>query len=92
LEDRIVKNHFNEVDLNFDDEDDSAKKEKKYKKTLRDKFRMNSQSNLTDIDKFYSIVKNKWTPINKKVIMATDLEIEMNPRARSAKLRVAVKN
>lgn len=33
-----------------------------------------------------------WTPVSKKVISATNEEVAQNPRARSAKLRVALKN
>ena len=37
-------------------------------------------------------IKRTWTTLNKKVIIPSDTEIEQNPRARSAKLRIAIKN
>ncbi len=40
---------------------------------------------------FYGNIVSPFQIINKKVIMATDEEIERNPRARSAKLRIATK-
>ncbi len=40
---------------------------------------------------FYGNVVSPFQVINKKVITATDEEIERNPRARSAKLRIAEK-
>ena len=35
---------------------------------------------------------NVWTPMTKKPVEASDAEVARNPRARSAKLRVAVRN
>ena len=55
------------------------------------KFRMN-QSSSFDMDSFNKTIQRPWTPLNKKVILPTDEEIESNPRSRSAKLRVAFKN
>lgn len=41
---------------------------------------------------FYGHRHSPFTPINKKVILPTDKEMEENPRSRSAKLRIAVRN
>lgn len=37
------------------------------------------------------MLKKNWQPINKKVILPTSEEILINPRSRSAKLRVGLK-
>lgn len=45
-----------------------------------------------DLEKdFYGKVLNDWTSVNRKPIMASEEEIEVNSRARSARLRVAEK-
>ncbi len=41
---------------------------------------------------FYGRVSTPWKLINNKVIIASDEEVERNPRSRSAKLRIAEKN
>ena len=41
---------------------------------------------------FFGNITRPWTLVNKKPIEPTDAEISVNPRARSAKLRVAAKN
>ncbi len=41
---------------------------------------------------FYGNVESPFQPVNKKVILPGADEIEQNPRARSAKLRIAEKN
>ncbi len=41
---------------------------------------------------FYGRVSTPWKLINNKVIIASDEEVERNPRSRSAKLRIAKKN
>ncbi len=41
---------------------------------------------------FYGNVERPYKPVNKNVIQAGEAEIELNPRARSAKLRIAEKN
>lgn len=44
------------------------------------------------VDKdFYGRVNTPWTLVNNKVIVASDAEVEANPRSRSAKLRIAQK-
>jgi 16S rRNA (cytosine1402-N4)-methyltransferase len=40
---------------------------------------------------FFGNVESPLVAINRKVIVPTDEEIERNPRARSAKLRIAEK-
>ena len=40
---------------------------------------------------FYGNLIRPLTPVNRKPQMATSVEIEENPRARSAKLRIAEK-
>jgi 16S rRNA (cytosine1402-N4)-methyltransferase len=40
---------------------------------------------------FFGRFELKWKLVNKKPIIATSEEIKMNPRARSAKLRIAEK-
>ncbi|MFV0366109.1 MAG: 16S rRNA (cytosine(1402)-N(4))-methyltransferase RsmH [Mangrovibacterium sp.] len=40
---------------------------------------------------FFGNIKNELKAVNRKVIIPTDEEIERNPRARSAKLRIAEK-
>jgi 16S rRNA (cytosine1402-N4)-methyltransferase len=40
---------------------------------------------------FYGNVKSLFNPISKKAIVPNDVEVKMNPRARSAKLRIAEK-
>jgi len=54
-------------------------------------FEMNKNVNL-EMDRFNQTVKRPWTPLSKKILLPTDEEIERNPRARSAKLRIGVKN
>ena len=44
------------------------------------------------MDRFNKTVNRPWTPLGKKIILPTDEEVERSPRARSAKLRIAVKN
>ncbi len=39
-----------------------------------------------------SFQNGEWTPLTKKPVEASPFEIEANPRSRSAKLRVAIKN
>ena len=44
------------------------------------------------IDKdFYGRVSTPWRLVNNKVIIASEAEVESNPRSRSAKLRIAEK-
>lgn len=93
LEDRIVKNSFNDVKVSVETESSQSNTQRKLtKKNYSDiKFQMN-QSSSFDLDSFNKTVQRPWTPVNKKVILPTDDEIESNSRARSAKLRIALKN
>jgi 16S rRNA (cytosine1402-N4)-methyltransferase len=43
-------------------------------------------------DLFGNLLKNPFTAINKKPLEASEEEVKRNPRARSAKLRIAVRN
>ena len=100
LEDRIVKSHFHDVDLDLyfesdPNEEENLRKQKKSSKLRqvdqRKKFKLNKVN--TDLEDFKTMVKTLWTPLNnRKVLVPTKEEIEMNPRSRSAKLRVAIKN
>lgn len=98
LEDRIVKSHFNDVSLLSSSDDTSAVEMTTSRQKLklmekeasrRNKFSLNR---IMNVDGFERDVRKLWTPLNKKVILPTDDEIHANPRSRSAKLRVAVKN
>lgn len=55
LEDRIVKNHFNDASICADDLITSRGKEK----TRLNKFRLNRN---VDLDSFSNLVRNLWTP------------------------------
>lgn len=91
LEDRIVKNSFNDVKVSVETDSQSNTQRKLTKKNYSDmKFQMN-QSSSFDLDSFNKTVQRPWTPVNRKVILPADEEIESNSRARSAKLRIAYK-
>lgn len=46
-----------------------------------------------DVEKdFYGNINRPFTPISKKAITASEAELELNPRSRSAKLRIAERN
>ncbi|GAB6022652.1 hypothetical protein CHUAL_006743 [Chamberlinius hualienensis] len=79
LEDRIIKRHINGIDVN--DEIGSS---------LYEKHR--SSGVVYEKEEFDVFFDERWTPINKKVFTPTEKEIQLNPRARSAKLRAAIKN
>lgn len=91
LEDRIVKSHFNEVDLNLLGENESDRKgaDEKRRNKLSSKMKMNSSR--LDMDSFAKMVVNSWEPLSRKVILPDEQEIRENTRSRSAKLRVAAK-
>jgi len=84
LEDRIVKNHFHENEFN---ESAVAIKSGLNKKVSMNLFDANEQMKQNE-----KCLHKYWTPISRKVITASDVEVSENPRARSAKLRVAIKN
>jgi 16S rRNA C1402 N4-methylase RsmH len=97
-----VKSHFHDIDLdlyfeNETSEIENSDKQQKHKHSKqrqvdqKKKFKLNKLN--TNIDDFKTMVQTKWTPLNnRKVVVPTKDEIEMNPRSRSAKLRVAIKN
>ena len=91
LEDRIAKNHFKDVRFVEEDQENELVvvgfERERRRKT---KFQMN-RTNM-NLSQFASSVRTQWTALNKKVITPDEDEIERNPRARSAKLRVAIKN
>lgn len=87
LEDKIIKGLFNDVELNTVEDIEEEPSKKKNKSMIR--FKMNPG---LSVDSFTNTVKRSWTPLNKKVILPSDLEVQLNPRARSAKLRIACKN
>ena len=101
LEDRIAKGHFHDVsfdemDENNDFEDETLDKTsikrnqgKKIRLSSKRKFRLNSEYVLHESG---SLIKKLWTPLSRKVITPSDEEIERNPRSRSARLRIGIKN
>jgi len=96
LEDRIVKNHFNNVDIKtleagYSDEGQKSRSRLTKKQRSDMLFEMNKNVNL-EMDRFNQTVKRPWTLLSKKILLPTDEEIKKNPRARSAKLRIGVKN
>lgn len=78
LEDRIVKRHFNDIDM---DEEMNL--------SIRQKI----QRHTTDYtaSELQTIITKKWEPLSRKVLVPSEEEVAINPRSRSAKLRVAVK-
>lgn len=77
LEDRIVKRHFHDIDL--DTKPNLSLREMRFKQRV-------SSAELEEI------LNKRWDPMSKKVIIPSSSECERNPRARSAKLRAATKN
>jgi len=84
LEDRIVKSHFHENEFN---ESEVAIKSGLNKKVSMNLFDPNEQMKQNE-----KCLHKYWTPVSRKVVTASDVEVSENPRARSAKLRVAIKN
>lgn len=78
LEDRIVKRHFHDIDL---DEEMNL--------SLRQK--MQQHRSVYSAEELNTIIRKKWEPLNKKVVIPTQEEMSENPRSRSAKLRAARK-
>ena len=56
----------------------------------REKFKMNMT--VKTVESFNEQVTHLWTPVSRKVLLPSEKEVEVNPRARSAKLRIATKN
>lgn len=77
LEDRIVKRHIMGVDIN-------APKMNSFK--YRNNAKVHTQEELDDI-----IQPKKWRQVHKHVIIPSEEEVSLNPRSRSAKLRLIIK-
>jgi len=78
LEDRIVKRHLVGIDL---DEEQST--------TLSQKYR--NAASWHNKEEVLGLLDRKWMPINKHVLTPSPEEVLANPRARSAKMRAAIK-
>jgi receptor-type tyrosine-protein phosphatase gamma len=78
LEDRIVKRHFTGIDMN--DPIEQSYGQKHY-----------SSLEISSEKEINKVLSKNWKPINKHVILPTDDEILINPRSRSAKLRIATR-
>ncbi len=78
LEDRIVKRHFTGIDMN--DPIEQSYGQKHY-----------SSLEIPSEKEINKVLSKNWKPINKHVILPTDDEILINPRSRSAKLRIATR-
>ncbi|XP_029636255.1 probable methyltransferase-like protein 15 homolog isoform X1 [Octopus sinensis] len=79
LEDRIVKRHFHGIDINAS------------KNMSLSSHQFLSPSKIYNEASVQGIISKKWNPIQKKVIVPDPTEVKRNPRARSAKLRAAIK-
>ena len=80
LEDRIVKRNFHYIDLDLENNMSISKK-----------VRMKSISTVYSREEMGELMKIKWKPMSKKVIVPSGEEVDENPRSRSAKLRAAFK-
>lgn len=80
LEDRIVKRHFHGIDL-----------DEKANLSIIQRQRLMCRTSTYTQDELDTILVRKWNSLSKKVAIASEKEIESNPRSRSAKLRAAVK-
>ena len=78
LEDRIVKRHFHGIDMDA-----------KFNMSVSDRYR--NPSFVSDQSEVERLLVKKWEPLDKKVLVPSDVEVADNPRARSAKLRAAYK-
>ncbi|XP_033752103.1 probable methyltransferase-like protein 15 [Pecten maximus] len=76
LEDRIVKRHFHDIDL--DTKPNLSLRQMRY--------------NQVSTAEMKQILNKKWEPMSKRIVVPSPSECESNPRARSAKLRAAVKS
>ncbi|KAH3887861.1 12S rRNA N4-methylcytidine methyltransferase-like [Dreissena polymorpha] len=79
LEDRIVKRHFHDIDL---DEE----------KNLSLKQKLRNVQVVDTVEELQYLTEKRWKPVNKKVLTTDENEVEDNPRSRSAKLRAAIKS
>lgn len=82
LEDRIFKRHFHGIDM--DEAKNMSSKQKS--RMLRDHHQK------YDKELIESILRRRWIPAIRKVITPDVMEVQENPRSRSAKLRAAIKS
>lgn len=80
LEDRIIKRHFHNIDLDLPNNISIHKRAKP-----RGAYSVYTEQKLADT------AKPKWLPLKKKVDLPSVEEVSENPRSRSAKLRAALK-
>ncbi|CAH1787318.1 unnamed protein product [Owenia fusiformis] len=80
LEDRIIKRNFMGIDIDA-----------KINTKLSDHYKYKDPSLVMDKDHIGKLLEKHWSLINKKVVVPTEGECQLNPRARSAKLRAAIK-
>ena len=78
LEDRIVKRHFHGIDIDAH-----------LNMSLRDHYR--NSVKVFDKEEVERLLEKRWNPMSKKVTTTPVEERIENPRARSAKLRAAIK-
>jgi len=78
LEDRIVKKHLTGMEI--DDPIDQTFGQKHY-----------SSLEIPSEREMNQVMSKKWRPINKHVMQPTEEEVLINPRSRSAKLRLAIR-
>ena len=57
--------------------------------SVRQKMRMAKLA--SSAEELNQVLEKGWQPWNKKIIVPSDLEVQQNPRSRSAKLRAATK-
>ena len=79
LEDRIIKRHFHGIDMDTD-----------FNLSLNHQAR--NFGKMSSKERIEKLVEGRWDPLSKKVIVPSEEEVLMNPRARSAKLRAARKS
>lgn len=80
LEDRIVKRHFQDIDL-----DAGASLSLAQKRKLR------SATTVYSLEEMSTITHKVWEPLDQRLRVPSEEEVESNPRSRSAKLRAARK-
>ena len=78
LEDRILKRHFHGIDM-----------DESFNMSVTDKHR--NSAKIHSAQEMEPLFQKKWRPLKKQALLATDEEVDRNPRARSAKLRAAKK-